>query len=110
MHSVEPAYTYAVSQHRRHIADGEIAVVELEEMESQGAYIANIGFRSHGRWSAFVTLPALDSLDLVLRDAASLCDMPPPERIYVIAPATADRKSSDGPDAQWLTAPWSVPV
>jgi hypothetical protein len=110
MHTVEPAYTYAVSRHRRHIADGEIAVVELEEMESKGVYIANIGFRSKGHWSGFVTLPALEPFDLVFRDAASLCDAPLPERIYVIAPDTVDRNAADASRTHWLTVPWSVPV
>jgi len=110
LHAVEPAYTYAVAQHRRHIADGEIAVVELEEMETRGAYVANIGFRSHGHWSGFVTLPAVDSLDAVLRDAASLCDAPPPERIYIIAPVSADRRAADASRTHWLQAPWDVPV
>jgi hypothetical protein len=108
--ALEPAYTYAVAQHRRHIADGEIAVVELEEMEARGAYVANIGFRSKGHWSGFVSLPAAGSLEPVLRDAASLCDAPAPERIYIIAPASVDRHAADASRAHWLPAPWNVPV
>lgn len=107
LQAIEPGYTYALARHARHIEDGAIAVVELEDTDPR-AGIAHIGFRRDGQWAGFIALPATGDVDDVLRDAAVLCAAPPPERTYVIAPARMARQDDASPQRRWLAAPWNL--
>jgi hypothetical protein len=104
---IEPGYTFALQRHGKQIRDGEIAIVELEEIDNDEA-VAHIGLRAGGNWTAFITLPVTGTLDEVLRDAIALCAPRPPERRYVIGPGDGSRWSADTAQIEWLRAPWDA--
>lgn len=114
--SIEPGYVRACTDCAARIEDGRIAVVELEDIDADGA-IAHCGFREQGQWTAFVTLPVAGAIDEAMRDAMVLCAVPEPERTYVIGSTRAegrDRRdraeAGRAPMAQWLPAPWDIPL
>ncbi|QET06242.1 MULTISPECIES: hypothetical protein [Cupriavidus] len=121
--AIEPGYVRACTDCAARIEDGRIAVVELEDIDADGA-IAHCGFRAQGQWTAFVTLPVAGDIGEAMRDATMLCAVPEPERTYVIGSVRAEGRDRRGRPGrredvavagaagltQWLPAPWDIPL
>jgi hypothetical protein len=105
--AIEPAFTHAVAKCARRIEDGPIAVIELEDVDTQYA-IAHIGFRRDRQWIGFISLPAPGSVENALRDATVLCTVQRPERVYVISAPRLRPWITESADIQWLAAPWET--
>jgi hypothetical protein len=104
---IEPGFTHALARNGKRIQDGAIVVIALEEVEA-GFAIAHIGFRSQRQWVGFVSLPASGSVADVLRDAITLCAVPPPDRTYVMSPVALRKWVAESPATQWLPTPWDA--